>query len=499
MPADAILAIDQGTTNTKALLVGRDGIAIFKCAVPVTLFAPHPNHVEQDPSELWHTVQSVIQTCVSHARAADIQIKGIAISNQRETALAWRPREPPRAITNAISWQCRRSSDICDRLAGHSDLIQSVAGLPVDPLNSAGKWAWLFDHNPALQSDVLRGDVLLGNVDSWLLYNLTGGKSHKTDHTNASRTGVFSLETSEWSEQLLGLYGMTREGLPEIQASASHFGFCSGVPELTGVPIVAMIGDSHAALVGHGSFKPGSVKATYGTGSSLMMLTEGLPAHTQALARTVAWSDSEGVRFALEGNVTMTGSAIQWVGEFLGLEHPTKDTVALADTVKDANGLRFVPAMVGLGAPHWDTHARGLVANLGKSHRAAHLARAAVDAIAFQVSEVVSCLEGASASPIPFLFVDGGATRNDSLMQFQANLIGRPVLRASNEELSAIGAARLGGIVLGWWPSAEALEKLPHDTTRFDPAIGPEERGALQKSWLMAIKRTCLASTEAHA
>ncbi len=497
MPTDAILAIDQGTTNTKALLVNREGEAVFRFSVPVNLLYPSPNFVEQDPGELWQSVLSAIRACADRARAANLCIVGVAISNQRETAVAWRPGKTPRVLANAISWQCRRSSDICNRLASHSRLIESIAGLPVDPLNSAGKWAWLLEQTPTLRAELLRGDVCLGNMDAWLLANLTNGQHHATDDTNASRTGLYSLEEAEWSPQLLDLYGLYTQGLPAIQPSSSRFGLCTSVPELNGVPVVAMIGDSHAALVGHGSYMPGAAKATYGTGSSLMMLTEGLPAPNKSLARTVAWSDSQGIRFALEGNIAMSGSAVQWVGEFLGLKNPIEDAIALAGSVTDAQGLRFVPAMAGLGAPHWDTEARGLIANLGRTHRAAHLARAAIDAIAFQVADVVSCLERSSGTRIASLQVDGGATRNDSLMQFQANLIDRPVFRSINEELSALGTAWLGGLTLGWWSSTAALEKLPHRATRFDPAMNKNEREALHDSWQMAVKRTCLKTSGA--
>lgn len=496
MPTDAILAIDQGTTNTKALLVNREGQAVFRASVAVQLLHPNGHFVEQDPQELWQSVLSLIKTCTDHAKTDQMRIEGIAISNQRETAVAWRPGVKPQALGNAISWQCRRSSEVCHRLAAQAGLIESIAGLPVDPLNSAGKWAWLLEQFPTLHTELLHGNALLGNIDAWLLANLTNGLHHATDHTNASRTGLYSLDASQWSAQLLELYGLPAQGLPSIQASSSHFGLCSAVPELQDAPVVAMIGDSHAALVGHGSFTPGSAKATYGTGSSLMMLTRGLPAHNKSLARTVAWSDAEGIRFALEGNIAMTGSAVQWVGEFLGLQNPVEDAVALANSVPDAQGLRFVPAMVGLGAPHWDTEARGLIANLGQSHRAAHLARAAVDAIALQVADVVSCLESSSGTPISSLRVDGGATRNDSLMQLQADLIDRPVLRSANEELSALGAAWLGGLTLGWWSSTAELEQLPHRTTRFDPAMDVQERHALHDSWQMAVKRTCLRPSE---
>ncbi len=456
MAAEVILALDQGTTNTKALLVDRTGTPVFRTAVPVSVLSLQAGFVEQDPMLLWSSVVEASERCAAWAGKEGLRVAGIALSNQRETALAWRAGAEPRPVGNAISWQCRRSQAICERMSSHHAEMRSITGLPVDPLNSAGKWMWLLEHDPAVRDEIERGEVLLGNVDAWLLNNLSRGGVHATDHTNASRTGLYSLRDLAWSDSLLALFDIPRKALPAVQPSASHFATCSAIAALEGVPVVAMIGDSHAALVGHGGLTPGSVKATYGTGSSLMMLTERLPEDSASLARTIAWSDADGPRFALEGNIAMTGSAVQWVGEFFGFRRPVEDTVALANTVADAAGLRFVPAMVGLGAPYWDTHARGLIANLGTTHRAAHLARAALDAIAFQVADVLFAMERESGVRVLELHVDGGATRNDTLMQLQTDLIRRPLVRAEHEELSALGAARLGGVTLGWWPLTDA-------------------------------------------
>ena len=496
MPRDVILSIDQGTTNTKALLVDRSGSPIFRTTSPVQLLQPQPGFVEQDPAELWQSVLEVIDTCISCARAQDLRIEGIAISNQRETAVAWRPGPAPQAVSNAISWQCRRSSAICDSLTSHAARIAEISGLPLDPLATAGKWAWLLENQPSRRADLLRGDLLLGNVDAWLLSNFTAGVNHATDHSNASRTGLYSLGDLEWSDELLGFYDLPHAGLPRVQPSSSHFGLCATIPELNGVPIVAMIGDSHAALVGHGSFSPGAAKATYGTGSSVMMLTPGLVDDSRSLARTIAWSDAEGVRFALEGNVAMAGSAIQWVGEFLGLQRPIEDAVALAETVANAAGVCFVPAMVGLGAPHWDFHARGLIANLERTHKAPHLAHAALDAIAFQVADVLFCMERTSGVAIASLRVDGGVTRNDRLMQLQSDVFDRPILRSAAEELSALGAARLGGLTLGWWPSAAAMEHLAQPATSFYPGNEKQASQALYRNWQSAVYRARVTPPE---
>ncbi|MGB7265559.1 MAG: FGGY family carbohydrate kinase, partial [Terracidiphilus sp.] len=466
MTSEWILAIDQGTTNTKALLVDREGSSVYHNSASVEILQPQAGFVEQDPLALWQSVVQVIDACVRYARQGRAKIAGIAITNQRETAVTWRRGGANNVAAgepegNAISWQCRRSAAVCERLAADASAIQSVTGLPLDPLLTATKWAWVFEQRPELREPAEAGDLLLGTVDSWLLYNLTMGQAHATDHTNASRTALLNLATLDWEPKLLDLFQIPRVALPAVKPSSGDFGRCSAIPELAGVPIVAMIGDSHAALVGHGCYAAGTVKATYGTGSSLMMLTPRLVADTKQLARTVAWSAGDGTRFALEGNIAMSGAAVQWVGEFLGFAHPIEDAAALAATVGDSAGMILVPAMVGLGAPHWDSAARGVIANLERSHTAAHLARAAVDAIAFQVADVLEAMEDAAQVRLPVLLADGGATRNDALMQTQADLIGRPVHRSSQEDVSAHGAAMLGGLALGWWGGLDELAALP--------------------------------------
>ena len=501
-----ILAIDQGTTNTKALLLSRSGDPVFRAARPVALLQPQPGFVEQDPAAIWGSVVEVLRDCCAFASSTDAEIVGIAISNQRETALAWHadpvPREPgvfARAAATAVSWQCRRSSEICNRLSSHGDRIRRSTGLTLDPVVTAGKWAWLLEHHPGLEQLAIEGRLRLGTMDSWLLDNLTGGAVHATDHSNASRTALLSLDHLAWDPDLVALFGLPPAALPHIHSTVGTIGVCTSVPELSGVPLVTVIGDSHGALAGHGRYHPGVVKATYGTGSSLMMLTSALVESSQALARTVAWSTPDHVQFATEGNITMTGSAVQWVGEFLGFASPTSDAVALAATVPDAAGLLFVPAMVGLGAPYWDAFARGSITSLGRFHTAAHLARASVDAIAYQVAEVFFSMEVASDIHPPALLADGGATRNASLMQFQADLLGRSVHRSLHEELSALGAARLGGLALGWWHSLEDLAALPSSVETFEPRMSAAERDRLRDAWKLAIDRTRLHRNEAAA
>lgn len=497
-----ILAVDQGTTNTKALLVDGEGRTVFRASAPLDLLQPKPGYVEQDPLALWESVCKVISDCACYAESKGARIASIALANQRETAVMWR-QAPSGAsaagqpLGNAITWQCRRSVLVCDRLRGDAAAIQASTGLPLDPLLSATKWAWALDQQPALRLAARNGEVLLGTVDSWLLYNLTGGGVHATDHTNASRTALLNLESLAWDDSLLARFEIARASLPQVRPSSGFFGECTSIPALEGVPITSMIGDSHAALVGHGRYEPGTVKATYGTGSSLMMITPRLVRECKVLARTVAWSVADKVQFALEGNIAMSGAAVQWVGEFLGLPQPTEDAAALAATVPDSGGLVLVPAMVGLGAPYWDATARGIASGLERSHRAAHLARAALDAIAFQVCDVLEAMEKAAVVKLPALLADGGATRNDILMQMQADVINRPVYRSAQEDLSACGAAMLAGLALGWWKSFDDLAALPKDVQTFKPSMETETRGRLRANWRLAVQRARLTAEPA--
>lgn len=486
MSAGLILAIDQGTTNTKALLVDRSGSPIFRTSASLAIVSTSDGFVEQDPRALWASVEAVCEAAVHHASVTGGRIEAIAISNQRETAIAWSAStgEP---LANAVSWQCGRSSAICDRLASRADFFRNRTGLPLAPLVSAGKWAWLVENRATVQKARCESDLCLGTVDSWLISRFSGAAAHLTDLTNASRTGLLNLERLEWDPDLHQIFGIPLKAMPTLMPSAGKFATCTNLPDLDNVPVLAVIGDSHAAMFGHGHFAPGSVKATYGTGSSLMALTPTLPPDLGSLARTIAWSINKGQQFALEGNIPMTGSAVQWLGEFLNLKDPAVAIAKLAMSVDDADGVYFVPAMLGLGAPHWDAQARGSISGLRRHHNPGHLARAALDAVAYQIADVFFAMQSASEMKFTELLVDGGATRNSSLMQFQADILGCPVLRSSNEELSAIGAAWLAGIELGWWKSVSELESLVQDVDRFEPRMRAKERGALYDGWKNAV------------
>jgi glycerol kinase len=494
MSAELILAIDQGTTNTKALLVGRTGTPIFRASKAIAMINTPQGLAEQDPELLWQSVLDVIGKATQYAIQNDSWIEAIAISNQRETALAWNAKTG-QPVAPAISWQCERGADICNRHGRYADELRDKTGLPLAPLLSATKWAWLLENDDSIRNLALKNLVHFGTVDSWVIHRLTQGSVYATDLTNASRTGLLNLGTRKWDCDLLDLFGISLRALPELRSSSGSFGSCTAVPGLEGVPILSAIGDSHAASFGHGHCVPGTIKATYGTGSSLMALTPSLMSDTPMLARTIAWSIGDNIQFAVEGNIAMTGSAIQWLGKFLQMSNPASDVAALAAKVADAAGVYFVPAMVGLGAPHWDARARGSISGLCRSHTSAHLARAALESIAFQVADVFFAMEEVTGMQFQQLRADGGVTRNASVMQFQADVLGRPVLRSVNEQLSALGAAWLSGLALGWWTSLADLESLASNVDRFTPTIDAKEQDRLYQGWKKAVSRVCSRET----
>lgn len=484
-----LLAIDQGTTNTKAILVARDGQPVFVASSPICLLQPRPDFVEQNPLSIWESVTKAIAGCIKHPGAGSIVAIGIA--NQRETIIAWE-RKTGKPVAPAIVWQCRRSASICAELEqnGLTKLLRERTGLGIDPLFSASKIRWLLENVNGLQKQTEDGEICFGTVDSWLIWKLTGGKTYACDASNASRTQLLNLKTGDWDEDLLRLFGIPRFALPKVQDSSGFFGECAEIAGLEGTPILSAIGDSHAAMAGHASYAPGTIKATYGTGSSIMTLLPEFRLTEAGIATTIAWQIQGKPCFALEGNISMTGSAVQWVGEFLGLSDPVKDTVKLSETVKDSAGVHFVPAMVGLGAPYWDTEARGVLMGLGRSSRAAHMARAAIESIAFQICDVFEVMETEATCALPVLYADGGGTRNNSLMQLQANILDKPVLRSQREELSALGTAWMAGLALNWWKSLSELENLRSDTNKFLPQLTHQQRNLQYAGWKNAVART---------
>ena len=488
--ARSILAIDQGTSNTKAVLVDPAGFVMGQASRPLHIEYPQPGWVQQDAAALWQSVRECIDEVLEAAGRPELA--AIGISNQRESGVAWE-RDNGAPLGPVVTWQCRRSAPLCDWLrgAGRAGEIQGRTGLPLDPGFTAGKWRWLLDATDGGPARAASGDICLGTVDSWLLWNLTGGAAHATDASNASRTQLMDLARVAWDPWLAEAFGVPVAALPQIRPSSARFGETIALGNLpAGVPIGSLVGDSHAALFGHAGFEPGSIKATYGTGSSLMMPTPTQLASDAGLAATVAWG-LERTTYALEGNINVTGAAVQWLADFIGLDGPAvvADLAARAESTDD---IYLVPAFVGLGAPHWDDQARGLISGLTRGSRLDQLARAAIDSIAYQVRDVFDAMQAASGGSLRLLMADGGVTRNAQLMQFQADILGVPVQRNDTAELSALGAAYLAGLAVGVWSSTDEIAALPRSVVRFDPVMPAHERERLYAGWQDAVARTTL-------
>jgi glycerol kinase len=482
-----LLAIDEGTTNAKALAISEDGAVLARASQPIDVSFPRPGWVEQDPGALWNGVVAAARACVADVGGATLA--GMAVTNQRESVLVWE-RATGRPTGPCVTWQCRRTADLCDRLraGGAAAIVERKTGLTIDPLFSATKARWLLDRVPNGSARAEAGELCVGTVDSWVVWNLTGGSVHACDASNASRTQLCDLQSRAWDDELLALFGIPRAALPVIRPSSGVAGSTRGVPGIPdGVPIAALIGDSHGALFGHAAFRPGAVKATYGTGSSLMTPTAAL-ARTAGLSTTIAWSLAGETQYALEGNITDTGGAVDWAGRLLGAAQPDAHVAALASSVDDTGGVYLVPAFAGLGAPHWDDRARGVLCGLTRGTGPAHLARAALESIAYQVHDVFAIMQDAAASA-PMLLADGGASRNDHLMQFQADVLGCAVVRDRSADLSAVGAAWLAGLAVGFWRSCGELEALPRPVDRFEPRMPHQARQRLLDGWHEAVAR----------
>ena len=485
-----ILAIDQGTTNTKALLVDDAGQVIARASRPLKQTYPHPAWVEQDPLEIWDSVREVIEGCLAEAGPA--RLAAIAVSNQRESVTAW-DRRTGRPLGPVIVWQCRRTADFCEtlRARGLQELLEKRTGLTIDPLFSATKMRWLLDHIEDGQARAETGEICLGTMDTWVLWNLTGGAAYATDLTNASRTQLLDIRELEWTGELLDIFGVPRSALPEVKPSSGIYGTSAALGSLpAGIPVAAMIGDSHAALFGQAGFQPGSVKATYGTGSSLMTPVASPVASKHGLSTTIAWAlDRKQVTYALEGNISFTGGAVQWLGELLSLPDASQGVADLSIQVEQSDGVYLVPAFAGLGAPYWNDAARALITGVTRSTTAAHVARATVEAVAYQVRDVLDIMRAESGYDLQTLLADGGATRNSMLMQFQADIAGLPVLRNLSTDVSPLGAAYLAGLAVGIWGSLDEIAQLPRSCDRFSPSMPGPARDALYTGWKKAVAR----------
>ncbi|MGE7368912.1 FGGY-family carbohydrate kinase [Neorhizobium sp. NPDC001467] len=435
-----VIAIDQGTSSTKAALVDATGKIIAKASAPLKSSYPRPGWAEQSAEEIWTSVQAVIADIV---RSNSVEIAGLAIANQRETLVVW-DAASGRPISPAILWQCRRTAKACENMIadGADPAVVEATGLSINALFPAAKLSWVMQNVPEARGLADQGRLRAGTVDSWLLYKLTNGREFATDHSNASRTQLFNTATLMWDEALCDLFGVPLVALPEVRSSDSRFGqVAQGVTALqAGVPILAMMGDSHAALYGHGVRLPGLVKATYGTGSSLMTLTPQRLLSQNGLSSTIAWSSEGQVVYALEGNITVSAQAAAFAADILGLEDAGALS-RLAQTVPDAAGVTFVPALAGLGAPHWNDNVTGTISGMTLATTRAHIARAALDAIVLQIADVYHAMEKDVGAPLHGLLADGGASSNGFLMQLQADVLDKPVLRSSQAEIGTVGVA----------------------------------------------------------
>ncbi|MDR3494198.1 MAG: FGGY family carbohydrate kinase [Ancalomicrobiaceae bacterium] len=484
MSAPFVLAIDQGTTNTKAVLVDGAGQIALIASAPMTSAYPHPGWAEQSADAIWASVAAVIADIV--ARLDGRTIAALAITNQRETLVTW-DQATGKPVAPAILWQCRRSAEDCDaiRAAGADAGIIDATGLALNPLFPASKLGWLLKRNPGVKAVADSGRLAAGTVDSWLLYKLTATRRFATDHSNASRTQLFNTATLRWDDDLCRLFGVPTGCLPEPLPSDARFG--ETAPAVTalpaGIPIHAMMGDSHAALYGHGVRAPGAVKATYGTGSSLMTLTGRRVASAHGLSGTIAWSRGAQTAYALEGNITVSAQAAAFMAAMLGLKGAA-DLSDLAQTVATSNGVAVVPALAGLGAPHWDDYATGLVTGMTLATTPAHVARATFEAIALQIYDVFAAMQQDIGQPLKALLADGGASANAFLMQLQADILAKPVHRSDVAELSAIGVAAMAASALGLAADAPAgAHKV------FEPAAGSAWRDTVIAGWHAAIAK----------
>jgi glycerol kinase len=492
-----VLALDQGTTGSTALVVDAEGHVRARGYRELPQYFPRPGWVEHDPEEIWATQLGAAEAALGAAGVRGQELAAIGITNQRETTILWE-RGSGRPVHRAIVWQCRRSAPLCERMRadGLEPLVRARTGLVCDAYFSGTKIAWLLDADPALRPRAARGELAFGTVDSWLLWKLTGGRVHATDPSNASRTLCLDLGRLAWDPELCGYLRIPAELFPAVRPSAGVFGeTVAAGPLPAGIPVAGIAGDQQAALFGQGAHHPGDAKNTYGTGCFLLLNTGGKAVHsTRGLLTTVAWSlpAADGgveVVYALEGAVFVAGAAIQWLRDGLGVIESAAASEPLATSVDDTGGVYLVPAFVGLGAPYWDMYARGALVGLTRGSTRAHVVRAALEAIAYQTRDVLDVMAAESGRRPTELRVDGGATENDFLCQFQADLLDLPVLRPRVRETTALGAAYLAGLGVGLWRDRETLRGLWAVDRAFQPAMAPDHRESLYAGWQRAVER----------
>jgi glycerol kinase len=492
MPEPFILALDQGTTGTTVLAVNRRGDVISRGYAAVTQFYPQPGWVEHDAAQIWQTVLDAAEQAL--APLAGHQLVAIGLTNQRETTVVW-DRQTGEPVGPAIVWQCRRTARRCDELraAGMAGLFLERTGLVLDAYFSGTKVEWLLDNVVGLRRRAEAGEVAFGTVDSWLLWNLTGGALHATDVSNASRTLLLDIDSATWAPDLLSALHVPEAILPRVVPSAAVLAETVAVGSIpAGVPIAGVAGDQQAALFGQACFRPGDAKTTFGTGCFLLMNTGDLRIESRnRLLSTIAWQigQREPLQYALEGSVFVGGAVVEWLRDEVSVIASAAETADLAMSVPDAAGVVFVPAFTGLGAPYWDQGARGTISGLTRGTSRAHLVRAALEGIAHQVADVVEAMEADGGTRLTQMNVDGGATANDFLMQFQADLLGCPIVRSAQRETTALGAAHLAGLAVGFWRSPEAVAEARAPGRRFEPAMGEEQRETQRAVWRAAVER----------
>jgi glycerol kinase len=488
-----VLAIDQGTTGTTVLVFDREVNIKGRAYSEITQHYPRPGWVEHDPAEIWEVTLKVVADALADAGVEARELRAVGITNQRETTVLWE-RATGEPVANAIVWQDRRTADLCDefKARGLEEDARARTGLIFDAYFSGTKVKWLLDNIPDARRRAASGELAFGTIDSWLVWNLTGGRAHVTDYSNASRTLLYNIHGLRWDEELLGLLGIPKKILPEVNSSSHVHGYTD--PRVffgRGVPIAGISGDQQAALFGHACFDEGFVKNTYGTGSFLLMNTgvKAVPS-SEGLLTTIAWRLGDGpVEYALEGSIFVTGAAVQWLRDGLQIIDSAADTEALARALDGNEGVYFVPALAGLGAPYWDPYARGVIVGITRGTGREHLARAALESMCYQTCDLVEAMSRDSGLKIKGLRADGGAVGNSFLMQFQADMLGVPVEVPRITETTALGAAYLAGLAVGYWESRADLSSRNKAGSRYDPGLSGEERNRLRGNWARAVER----------
>ena len=484
-----ILALDQGTTSSRAIVFDKKGLPVATAQKEFTQLYPQPGWVEHNPDEIWSTQAGVALEAITKAGIASEDIAAIGITNQRETTIVWN-RKTGKPVCNAIVWQDRRTAGFCDKLTneGHSRKILEKTGLIIDAYFSATKVRWILDNVKGAREQAERGELAFGTVDSWLVWNLTKGELHITDVSNASRTMLFNIHTLKWDDELLNIFGIPASMLPEVKPSSEIYGKTSGHFS-SSVLIAGIAGDQQAALFGQMCTEPGMVKNTYGTGCFMMMNIGSKPIESKSkLLTTVGWKIGKETQYALEGSIFIGGAVVQWLRDGLGIIKKSGDIEKLAGKVQDSGGVFFVPAFAGLGAPHWNQHARGTMVGITRGTSASHIARAALDSIAFQTFEVLQAMQKDSGIDIRELRVDGGATANNLLMQFQADLLQTKVVRPKITETTALGAAYLAGLAVRYWDNMDEIKKQWQLDRTFSPQLKAGETHSLINDWYRAVK-----------